>query len=175
MRTQVDDGQEEAGLFCMPPKDAPTTKVAEKTWQRKVISRLLYQLRTAWEGIESVWCRSGAPPPDVQVTLRSMATRMRRVIEGTDGVALEQLFEGEVAEINDGTVIIEFDEGVRRFQLKDLHLEKPLQVGDAVQVRCQLEVLMPGPLSDVEVKIWEKEHAWARDPRLKAEPGEPLK
>jgi len=103
--------------------------------------------------------------------LRELIMKIREAVGRADGVAFEQLFEGNVADISDGTVIIDFDEGPRRFKKSDLKLDRELRVGDVVHVRCQLEVVTPRPLTEDEAKKWEEEHKWADNPKLKAKRG----
>jgi hypothetical protein len=78
---------------------------------------------------------------------------------------LIQEFDGEVTSVSDESVTIEFlvedDTEVRHFRRGDVDPDHPLQVGDPVQVRCELKFIPPRPpMTDSQVQDWKKKHAW---------------
>ncbi len=74
---------------------------------------------------------------------------------------LTQVFEGSVMSVTDRVVSVEFqvddDLEVRQFPVGELNLLHPLAKGDAVQARCQLEIIPPTePHTKRQVEDWKK-------------------
>ena len=75
---------------------------------------------------------------------------------------LLQTFEGEILDVNDQVVIVEFTMGERRELRKFSRaqfLVPEVRIQDVVQLRCKLVLAPPtAPLSDAEVEQWARDH-----------------
>ena len=91
------------------------------------------------------------------------STFIRVLIEPSPEAIFTQVYKGEVTSVDGEDIIVRFKVGddleERRFAIADRFSNRPIQEGQPVQARCQLELVQPTrPLTYDEIREYESQY-----------------